>query len=39
MVDRFPFIIKPKYEGYSESKDTSPVKMQGIFSRNGSAAV
>jgi hypothetical protein len=35
------FHLCRKYEGYSESKDTSPVKMQGEFSffRNGSAAV
>jgi hypothetical protein len=33
-------IAEMKYEGYPESKDTSPVKMQGAyFFRNGSVAM
>jgi hypothetical protein len=33
------FLLQDYYERYPESKDTSPVKMQGIFFRNGSAAM
>jgi hypothetical protein len=39
MIIYFKNTLYVQYEMYPESKDASPVKMQGFFFRNGSFAV